>query len=301
MAEELKLKSRALEIYDYRQVDISRFITGFTVDEARLRKDLERVLRRYGRKEDAALVSDGDTVTVNCTSDVERYHKTNAIVPVGKGLFNRELERQMVGMERGEKRTLTADGAAVTVEILRVSHTVLPELTDENVASFGMEGIATADDLRRYCIAKQVDGFLLEDENPDMASAFVWQEVAKSSRIERDDEECAHIMERAEAKVREMTENSDGVDPEMLRSIYLSELDLAAAGYELMVRDGKTLTTDDYTAYIDKLAEAYPDRARAQLEQENDVERFAIQEYADYLAQTIDHYVAERFKSALVK
>ena len=34
MAETIKLKSRALEVYDFRQVDISQFITGFTVDEA---------------------------------------------------------------------------------------------------------------------------------------------------------------------------------------------------------------------------------------------------------------------------
>lgn len=305
MAEELKLRSRALEIYDYCHVDISQFITGFTVDEAQLQKDMDRILRRYGRKEDAAVVSDGDTVTLNCASETARYNKTNAIVPVGKGLFSRELEQQMVGMEEGDKRTLTADGAAVEVEILRISHTVLPELTDENVASFGMEGVTTADDLRRWCIAKQVDGFLLEDENPDMASAFVWQEVAKNSRIQRDDEECAHVMARVEAKLGEKPENggeeSEAIDPDFLRSIFLSELDLAAAGYELMVRDGKTLTTDDYTAYLDKLAEAYPDRSRAELEAEHSVEAFAIEHYADYLAQTIDGYVAETFKAALAK
>ena len=32
MAEAIKLKSKAVSIYDYHQVDISRFITGFSVD-----------------------------------------------------------------------------------------------------------------------------------------------------------------------------------------------------------------------------------------------------------------------------
>lgn len=302
MAEELKLKTRAVECYDFRRVDISQFITGFTVDEAQLQKDIDRVLRRYGRKEDAAVVSDGDTVTLNCTSQMERYNKAGAIVPVGKGLFNRELEGQLVGMEKGEKKTLTAGGVAVTVEILRISHTVVPELKDENVASFGMEGIATADDLRRWCIARQVDGFLLEDENPDMASAFVWQEAAKHSRIERDEGECARVLARADAKLAEPVGDSGmEIDPEMMRSIYLSELDLAAVGYELMARDGKKLTTDDYTAYIDKLTEAYPDRTRTQIEADHTTEAYAIEHYADYLAQTIDRYVAEAFKSVLVK
>ena len=306
MAETIKLKSRALEVYDFRQVDISQFITGFTVDETQYQKDLERVLRRYGRKEDARCVSDGDTVTLNCSSEVERYNKTNVPVPVGKGLFSRELESQLIGMEKGEKKTLTADGKAVEVEIIRISHTVLPELTDENVAAFGLESIATVDDLRRYCIAKQVDGFLLEDENPDMASAFVWQEVAKRSRIQRDESECAHVLERADAKLASLSADEDdgeetGIDPEMMRNIYLSELDLAAVGAELMAQDGKVLTMDDYTTYIDKLTEAYPDRTRQQLERENGVETFALERYADYLAQTIDRYVAEAFKKALAK
>lgn len=33
-------------------------------------------------------------------------------------------------------------------------------------------------------------GLFDEDENPDMASAFVWQAVANNSRFERDEEEC---------------------------------------------------------------------------------------------------------------
>ena len=302
MAETIKLKSRALEVYDFRQVDISQFITGFTVDETQYQKDLERVLRRYGRKEDAQRVCDGDTVTLNCSSEAERYNKNNVPVPVGKGLFSRELESRLIGMKKGEKKTLTADGKAVEVEIVRISHTVLPELTDENVAAFGMEGVATVDDLRRYCIAKQVDGFLLEDENPDMASAFVWQEVAKRSRIERDESECAHVLARADAKLAEMpAETEGGVDEEMLRSIFLTELDLAAVGAELMAQDGKVLTTDDYTDYLDKLTEAYPDRTRAEIEADHDVEAFAISQYADYLAQIIDGYVAGTFKKVLAK
>lgn len=306
MAETIKLKSRALEVYDFHQVDISQFITGFTVDEAQYQKDLERVLRRYGRKADAQYVSDGDTVTLNCSSEMERYNKSNVPVPVGKGLFSRELESQLIGLEKGEKKTLTADGNAVEVEIVRISHTVLPELTDENVASFGIEGVATVDDLRRYCIAKQVDGFLLEDENPDMASAFVWQEVAKRSRIERDEQECARALERAKAKLAKLNEEMEddgesGISQDMLNSMFLTELDLAAVGAELMARDGRKLTLDEYTAYIDKLTEAYPDRTRQQLERENGVETFALERYADYLAQTIDRYVAEAFKKALAK
>ena len=65
MAEAIKLKSKAVSIYDYHQVDISRFITGFSVDEAQYRKDLDRILRRFGRRESVSQVGSGDAVIVN--------------------------------------------------------------------------------------------------------------------------------------------------------------------------------------------------------------------------------------------
>ena len=107
MAEKLLLKSRAVEIYDFRQVDISQFLTGFTVDEAQYQKDLERVLRRFGRREEAAFVSEGDTVTLTCASDLERYNKKHMPVQVGRGLLNAALEAAMIGMASGSEKTVS--------------------------------------------------------------------------------------------------------------------------------------------------------------------------------------------------
>ena len=53
--------------------------------------------------------------------------------------------------------------------------------------------------------------------------------------------------------------------------------------------------------YLDKLTDAYPDRSRAEIEADHGVEAFAISEYADYLAQVIDGYVAGTFKKVLAK
>lgn len=295
MAEPIQLKSKALKIYDYRKVDISRFITGFTVDDAQLRRDLDRVLRRYGRKETARQVSEGDTVVLSCRSDAPKYQKENLTVPVGKGLFSRELEQQLVGLEAETEYTLAVESKPVTVCISRINHTVLPELTDENVNSFGMEGISTVADLRRWCVGKQVDGFLLEDENPDEAAAFVWQEVARRSRIQRDPEELALVSARADAKVKALPDmGKEGMDPEQLRQIFLYELDLAAVGAALMDQDGKCLTTEDYEGYLARLAEAYPDKTDAQIRAEHSQTDYPMEEYADYLAHSIVAYLAEK-------
>ena len=312
MAEQIRLKSRAEEVYDFRQVDISQFLTGFTADEGLLQKDLDRILRRHGRKEEAAAVSEGDTVTVSCASELPRYNKKGMPVQIGKGLFNRELEQDMIGMGKGETKEFAVDGSKVTVTVDRIIHTVLPELSDEAVAGFGMEGITSTADLRRFCIGKQVETFVLEDENPDMASAYVWQELAKHSVVVRDPEEIAFAENKAEKKLAELSkmpgesedpdkESGLGIDLDMLRNMYFNELDLAAIGEKMMEEDGEALTMDDYAGHIGRLMEAYPNKSREELEQENTVLNYAIEKYADYLAHALDVYVAGKFKEHFTK
>lgn len=101
-----------------------------------------------------------------------------------------------------------------------------------------------------------------------------------------------------------MTANEDGGgisdgNEEMVRSIFLTELDLAAIGCSVMERDGGVLTYDDYDGFIQRMTEAYPDRSRDDLMQEYDVESFAIERYSDFLSQKIDAYVADCYKAAL--
>ncbi len=302
MVETIGLKGKAVEIYDYHKVNISKFISGFSVDEAQYEKDLGRILRSFGRKEQATRVCGGDTIIINSKSSLPRFCRDGMTVMVGKGLLDCEFEAQLIGMTVGVPKTILACGAEASVTVVSVTHTVLPELTDESVASFGMEGISTVSDLRRYCIGKQVDTFLLESEAPAMASAFVWQEMAAQSKIIRDPDEVARARAKADEKLRQicLEENDETFDDkEMLYQIFMTEIDTAVIGCSMMEQDGALLTRDDYDRYIEKLAEAYPDRSRDELTREYDAESFAIERYSDFLAQKIDAYVAECYKAAL--
>ena len=130
---------------------------------------------------------------------------------------------------------------------------------------------------------------------PDEAAAFVWQEVARRSRIQRDPEELALVSARADAKVKALPDmGKEGMDPEQLRQIFLYELDLAAVGAALMDQDGKCLTTEDYEGYLARLAEAYPDKTDAQIRAEHSQTDYVMEEYADYLAHSIVAYLAEK-------
>ncbi|MBR4906016.1 MAG: hypothetical protein IKZ44_04100 [Clostridia bacterium] len=302
MAEAIRLKSRATKVYDYRCADISEFVVGFTVDEEQYQKDLTRVLKRYGNKAEAETVASGDTATVACISDFPRFNKAGIPVIVGKGVFDAALEAALIGMRKGETKIVDKDGQTVTMTVERIVHTELPALSDETVASFGMEGIQTVKDLRRSLIGRQVEGFILEDENADMASAYVWQEVANHSVVERDPEEYAHILKAAEKKIEGFKEEQTaGMDHDALVNLFVAELDLAAIGQGMMEAEGTYYSTDDYAAYIDRLVEAYPDRTRAGVEAEHTVLDYAIEHYANFLAGAIDRTVAEKYKAILTK
>lgn len=305
MAEYITLKSRVLEIYDYRQVDISQFLTGFTPDEGRLEKDMNRWLRRYGKTVAAAKLENGDTAVLGCCSEKPRFNKSSVNVPVGKGLFDKELEKQMLGMAPGESRTLSTGDAEVEITLLSASRTVLPARTDEAIAALGVEGVASLKDLRTLCLQRQVEGFLLEDENPDMAAAYVWQKVAKNSRFERDEEECRLMNLRAERRLEEMRrEYPDGLEDitiDTFLQMYLTELDLATVGQALLRQENALLTEEDYEIRLQKLGDAHPDRSRQQLMEKESVFDFAADYYADMLAQRIDAYIAQCYRDAFAK
>ena len=309
MAEIIRLRTCAENVCDYRSIDITEYIKGFTADEAQLQKDITRMLRAYGRREETDVVSEGDTVTLNCASKNPRFSKNEIPVVIGRGLFSRELEKELVGKKTGHSYVISVEDTPVEVTVMRCIHTVLPELSDESIASLGMEGISSVRELKKRCLERQIEGFILEDETPDMASAYVWQQVAKDSIVKRDPEEEKHVKERAHKRVIELREDmkdeneEDRFEPDdqMLENIFLSELDLAAVGTVYAERENRLLTEDDYEDYIEKLHEAYPEKTVEQLRAENDKEIFAISSYADILANMIDGYVAECFKTRLTE
>lgn len=114
MAKELKLKSKALKVFDYTTVDIDDFIPEFTPDEEAMKKDMERIFRAYGGKTAAETVEAGDMIVLTCTSEAPKFNKKNITVPVGKGLYSKELEDKLIGVKSGEEFCVTVDGKEVS-------------------------------------------------------------------------------------------------------------------------------------------------------------------------------------------
>jgi FKBP-type peptidyl-prolyl cis-trans isomerase (trigger factor) len=306
MKQELRLKSRVLDVYDYHNMDVTGYIPPYEPDEAQLEKDLLRCRRAHGRAEAASAVAEGDTVVLSCRANAPKFNKEQLTVLVGQGLYSRELEAQLVGMAQGASATLTAEGAAVTVTIHAIRRTVLPELTDQQVASWGLEGVQTVAQLRHACIDRQIDRFLDEDESADQAVACVSQQVVERSTFVMDEEECSHALAEAEQKLAELQQAEQGVPDgfsgekmaDFLRRMNLNALKIAVLGGHLRQQAQGLLTEADYQAALRKRP-SYREDDPAQAQAEYPVEAFLKDQYADYYINALDAYVAAEFKKVM--
>ena len=91
MAEVLRLKTKAIKVFDYRNLDLSEFVPEFTPDEEALKKDMDRMLKAYGKKIEGETVEAGDMIVLTCASDTPKFNKKGITLIVGKGFFSKAM------------------------------------------------------------------------------------------------------------------------------------------------------------------------------------------------------------------
>ena len=305
-------RSKALEICDYRSLDPGRWAPPFTVDEEELNAQVDRLRSRHGLMEEADRVMTDDFVTLDSASETPKYQKTNLNLRVGRGLFSPELEQGILGMAPGETRTLKLSDSRAEVTIRTVRRRVLPPLTDETVASWGMDGISTAAEL--IASVKEAARAQYVEDLAEAVAVELSNEVTANSRFELDPEEieavCAEGQQMAEDMLR-----SAGLDPEtaddeavravsgrtkqehydFLRQLSLDGLKSSAIGAEEMNRNGEAVTEDQYKAALRECAEGMgltEEAARRILT----YPKFLRQAAANYLFEEIITFVTNYLK-----
>lgn len=302
MAAYLTLKSTVSEIADYRAEDLTPFLPDFTLDKAQLKRDIDRLRAAHGRRFEADRVASGDLVLLSSVSEEPRFRKRQLAVPVGRGLFHPELEGKLIGLPAGEAASLTADGVPVSVHILRITRTEPSPLTDEAVAAWGMEGVTDVKSLRRYCVDRQLDRFLDENEDADMAAAVAAREAAAKSVVRLDEGEQAFVLRSVQERLAELPpEDADGIPPEqaqeLFQGIFLDGLKAAAIGCALAAERGSLRTEEDYREALRRWMDSGLTEAEAR--ERCPVLRYLIDWYGELYSQEIDAYVRGQFKQAL--
>lgn len=75
----------------------------------------------------------GDTAVLKTVSELPRFNKEKVTVTLGRGLYNRELENELIGKRAGESVHLAIDGKSMTATVLSLSRKQAPEPTDDMV------------------------------------------------------------------------------------------------------------------------------------------------------------------------
>ena len=256
-------KSKAINIYDYRDVDLSQYVEPFSMTEEELTEKIDRVRTRHAAMTEADTVERDDFVTLDTVSDLPKYQKTGIVVRVGKGLYSRELEEVILGMKTGEERTVTIPEGDVRVAVRAVRRRVLPPLDDGTVAAWGLEGVGTVEEL-----SAQIKTEARAQYVTDMAEAVaveVTGEAHRRSSFDLDPDELREVEAEGQAMAEDML-RSAGLDPEtatdeavmavsgrtkqehydFLRTLSRDGLGDAAIGAQLMERDGAEIPDGAY-------------------------------------------------------
>ncbi len=265
-------KSKAITIYDYRDVDLSQYVEPFSMTEEELMEQLDKVRMRHAVMVEADTVERDDFVTLDTASDLPKFQKSGITVRVGKDLYSRELEEAILGMKTGEERAVTIPEGNVRVAIRAIRRRELPSLNDETVDTWGLEGVETVVQLTAQIKAEAKAQYV-----SDMAEALA-VEVSNAandrSTFDLDEEELREVEAEGQAMAEDML-RSAGLDPDaatdeevmavsgrtkaehydFLRTLCRQELRSVAIGAELMEREGVEIPDGAYDQAVQQCAD----------------------------------------------
>lgn len=266
------LRTKVITAWDHRQADLTEFCVPFEVDREQMADDILFLRKKYAYLVPVETVESGDIVTLRCRSSKPKFQKDSITVNVGKNLYSRELEAQLVGMTVGNERELTVGDTAVTVQILKAERNTLPELTDEFLSA-NFKEIRNMADLEAWYTNSQFENHLKQQAAE--AANFLQEQVLENSEILVDEEERNLARAGAEKTLREMWE-MNGLPLEQMTDEQAQELvgcpsaqayinwfaDLcekdvpcAALGYELLAQAGNAPTEESYREARTKMIE----------------------------------------------
>lgn len=307
----MDIKSKVVSLADYREIDLRPYAPPFTMDEEEMEAALLRLRSRHGKMVPAQSIQADDFVTLRLQGGSPRFNKESIQLRVGKGLLDRELEAQLPGLCPGEERALCVGGETVTVTVRDVQRRELPELTDENVAAWQLEGIATVAQLRESVVEKARAQYV--EDMTEALTVFLDEELCRRSTFQLDEDELSQTRREGHEMARDML-RSAGLDPDTatddeVRSVtggrsreehfsFLEELMMdglkgTAVGALLMEQENAPAPTEeDYQKALQECAEGMS-LSLEQAEQVLTRSRFYRQTAANYLFGKMEVYVKD--------
>lgn len=303
------LKSKVIDIYDFKNIDLQEIVEPFQLGETDIGDEIERLRKKNAVSAEAETVEAGDIVELSCKSENSRFNKDNVTLKVGLGLFSKQIESQLRGMKVGETASVSEKSGTVEVKILKVTRTLLPELTDKNVSKWGLEKVKNVAGLRSYIISSLKQQYIADVA--ESYAIYIQNLANEKSVFALDDEELRNQEKAGEKMALEMI-RSQGFDPdtitkdeaqeilgktkaehiELLKDSFVSSFKSGIAGLTLMEQKGLVLTADDH----EKSLREYMLATGADMDEARKVisfDKFIIGQGADRYLDEVEGYVKE--------
>lgn len=177
------MRSKLLQIYDYRKVDLSAFDLSFTPNTEVIRREMRQLANRNASWEPTQRIQKGDMAVCRLTSANPRFQKEQIKLMVGQGLFHEELEERLVGLQAGEETevSLPTEGTVVQVKVLSILHKEVPALTDAMIEKCMPLGAKTVKKFQRALCHRQLEQAV--EEKAEEVVPCVLKQVHENSVI----------------------------------------------------------------------------------------------------------------------
>ncbi|MCG7381708.1 hypothetical protein [Paenibacillus sp. ACRRY] len=150
------LKSTLIKLANYKDMEITDDMRGEPLNENEIEGFLDKLAKRNVVTTDVEKIESGDFAVLNLKADQERFNRKNLKLTVGLGMFNSELETQVIGMSRGEVKTLNVHGHDVLVDVQSVQRRSLAEVSNEIILSLNIKGVTTVSEYKAHLINKDL-------------------------------------------------------------------------------------------------------------------------------------------------
>ena len=145
------LKSKLLNRYDFTTFIIPKELS---IQHEKIESQVEDAISFVAKKhvtlrESIDPIASGDIVTIDIESDNNNLNKSNVQVSVGIG-FNKRIEDHVVGMKKGEVKTISIDGVSAALKVVSAKRKFVPEVTDEFIDGLNIEHVHTIKEYKAH-------------------------------------------------------------------------------------------------------------------------------------------------------
>lgn len=304
------MKSRVVKVYEYTDVDISKFQVTFKVNQDKINQEISRVKNHYAIWKQGTKVSKQDMVLCALQSDIQKFNRKKVKMIVGSHLFDAKLEDALIGMNVGEEKKIMVSEQEVAIRVLQVTNKICPELDDSMVQKLNLDGVNTVKDYREYLINQQRQEFI-QDKKYNVIQ-YVRNKVLKQSDfiLKREDwqwavnmelQKCSVLAQKDGLQLETMTEKEfEGKIPvksyyelvALLQSKYWENLCEYLLGIYYMQMDGRQVDESQYEECIKEYSKTWHE-TEENAKKIISLEYYLFKEYENYFYNKLDRYVAE--------